>query len=265
MVAILITGAAGNLGRKVAQHFARLGHDLIIIDRDRRDCSDVVEADLAVFDESWATRFRAAEIVVHLAGAAWPYRDWLALQRANIDVLANVLDASVAAGVRRFVFASSLLTMEGYRDTVGPIRPDMAPRPESFYAVTKLVGERLCLNASRRHGLDVVCLRLGITRPGDNLPSQRVGLWEQQKWLANPDVCRAIELAAFSAIRGSSVAFVASGNAGMRWSLDETRAAIGYEPGERSTPVIPSLRHRMMLSAKRRLRRLCSQASGNIA
>lgn len=265
MVAVLVTGAAGGLGKKVALHFSQIGCDLILLDRDPRGSSDITEADLSVFDESWTGRFRGADIVVHLAGAAWPYRDWPALQRANVDALANVLDASMAGGVRRFVFASSLLTMEGYRDTDGPIRPDMPPCPMSFYAVTKLVGERLCLNASERHGLDVVCLRLGITRPGANLPSQRVGVWEQQKWLSNTDLCRAIELAAFAPRKGYVVVFVTSSNSGMRWSLDETRAAIGYEPQEYSTPVNPLLRNRIIVSAKRRLRRLCARVSGQPA
>lgn len=262
MVAVLVTGAAGNLGKKVALHFSQLGCDLVLLDRDPRGSSDIREADLSAFDESWTGRFRAADIVIHLAGAAWPYRDWPALQQANVDALVNVLDASVAGGVRRFVFASSLLTMEGYRDTDGPIRPDMPPRPASFYAATKLVGERLCINASLRHRLDVICLRLGITRPGANLPSRRVGLWEQQKWLSNADLCRAIELAAFAPGKGYAVAFVTSNNSGMRWSLDETRAAIGYEPREYSTPVIPPLRNRIIVSAKRHLRRLCAWVSG---
>ena len=132
MVAVLITGAAGNLGTKVAQHFAQLGCELTLVDRDGGKRPDIFEADLSIFDEDWARHFRASDIVVHLAGAAWPYRDWLALQRANIDALVNVLQASAAGAVRRLVFASSLLTMEGYRDTDGPIHPDMPPRPTSF-------------------------------------------------------------------------------------------------------------------------------------
>jgi len=137
----------------------------------------------------------------------------------------------------------------------------MPPRPTSFYAVTKLIGERLTVAASR-NGLDVICLRLGITRPGANLPSKRVGLWEQQKWLGNVDACRAIESAVFHPHKGWAVVFATSNNSGMRWGLAETRSAIGYEPSESSTPVTPSLRNRAIVSVKKHLRGLCARVSG---
>ena len=183
-------------------------------------------------------------------------------RRANVDAVLNVLRASIAGGVQRFVFASSLLTMEGYRDSEGQIRPDMPARPTSFYAVTKLIGERLTFAASQRDGMNVICLRLGIARPGANLPSKRVGLWEQQKWLGNADACRAIKFAAFHPHQGWAVLFATSNNTGMRWSLVETRSAIGYEPTESSTPMMPSLRSRTVGSVKKQLRRICAHLSG---
>ena len=148
------------------------------------------------------------------------------------------------------------------RDGEGQIRPDMPPRPMSFYAVTKLMGERMTYAASQREGLDVICLRLGIARPGANLPSKRVGLWEQQKWLGNTDACRAIEAAVFHPHKGWAAVFATSNNTGMRWSLEESRAAIGYEPTESSTPVPPSFRSRTVGSVKKHLRRICARMSG---
>jgi uronate dehydrogenase len=261
-MAIVITGAAGNLGRKITQHLSARGCDLILLDQRGDPGSEILETDLSTYDPGWVRHMQNADAVIHLAGAAWPFRDWLALQRANIDALVNVLGASTAGRVRRFVYASSLLTMEGYRDLEGQIRPDMPPRPASFYAVTKLMGERLSLAASQRDGLNVICLRLGIARPGANLPSKRVGLWEQQKWLGNADACRAIESAVFHPHKGWVVVFATSNNSGMRWSLAETRSAIGYEPTESSTPVMPPLRSRTAGSVKKQLRRLYARVSG---
>jgi uronate dehydrogenase len=261
-MAIVITGAAGNLGRKITRHLSARGCDLVLFDQ-RGDPEDgILETDLSTYDAGWAHHMQNAEAVIHLAGAAWPFRDWVALQRGNIDAIVNVLRASIAGRVRRFVFASSLLTMEGYRDGEGQIRPDMPARPMSFYAVTKLMGERLTYAASQRDGLDVICLRLGIARPGANLPSKRVGLWEQQKWLGNTDACRAIESAVFHPHQGWTVVFATSYNAGMRWSLAESRTAIGYEPTESSTPVMPPLRSRTIGSLKTQLRRICARMSG---
>ena len=261
-MAIVITGAAGNLGRKITQHLSERGCDLVLLDQRGDPGTGILETDLSTYDTRWARYMRDADAVIHLAGAAWPFRDWPALEQANIDAVVNVLAASTVGRTRRFVYASSLLTMEGYRDVEGPIRPDMPARPASFYAITKLVGERLCLAASQLSGLDVLCLRLGMTRPGPNLPSPRLGLWEQQRWLGNLDVCRAIEFAALHPHQGWAVLFVTSNNAGMRWSLSETRSAIGYEPVENSTPTKASLPIRAVRSIVKQLRSIRSRASG---
>jgi nucleoside-diphosphate-sugar epimerase len=247
---IIVTGAAGNLGRKICQHLAVSGWNIdpIVIE----PADHVFRADLASYTEDWVDRFKGASAVIHLAGAAWPYNDWSSLQSGNIDALMNVLEASVVGGVPRFIFASSLLTMDGYKNTAGIIRPNMPATPRSHYADCKLVGERLCHNFWTRHGLDVGCLRLGITRRGANEPNVRVGLWEQSRWLANSDVCRALELSLRKpAGRGYYVVFVVSKNRGMRWSLEEAAAELGYAPQEESVPSAPALIHRLMSKWRR--------------
>ncbi|MDH5294415.1 MAG: NAD-dependent epimerase/dehydratase family protein, partial [Acidimicrobiia bacterium] len=69
----------------------------------------------------------------------------------------NVLDAARAAGVRRFVYASS---SSAYGDTpVLPKREDMVPSPLSPYAVSKLAGEHYCKAFTKVYGLECVALR----------------------------------------------------------------------------------------------------------
>jgi NAD-dependent epimerase/dehydratase family protein len=251
MSSVVITGAAGNLGTKLSSHFAQLGCNLTLLDMRPRGRPDIIEADLCEPGGSWTQHIHAANVVIHLAGATWPYQDWSDLQRSNIDALINVLNCCVDdRAPRRLVFASSLLTMDGYRNSTDIISPDMPARPTTFYAVTKLAGERLCLDATRRGPLDVVCLRLGATRRGANAPTSKVGLWEQQRWLSNGDFCRAIERAAFAQTRGFALALIASRNQGMRWSLEEARSLIGYEPADASVPKNPPVRHRLSRFAR---------------
>jgi nucleoside-diphosphate-sugar epimerase len=126
---VIVTGAAGNLGSKIAKHLSQSQWRLELLDN--KASEQVICADLSRYTEDWVKRFSGAAAVIHLAGASWPYDDWSLLQSGNIDALVNVLEASVANGVSRFVFASSLLTMDGYKNARGIIRPQMPARPLS--------------------------------------------------------------------------------------------------------------------------------------
>ena len=109
---VAITGAAGNIGRKLAAHFASLGWTLRLLDRVAD--AGIAAADLLDADAGWAGAFAGADAVIHLAGHASQFGDWRQAQE-NIDMTANVLRAARAQGARRVVFASSNWVMAGYR------------------------------------------------------------------------------------------------------------------------------------------------------
>ena len=234
---VLITGAAGNLGGKIRAHLEALdGWELILLDAEPRGDADIHAADLAVWDGAWVALFRGVDAVLHLAADNRPDAPWESLEKHNVDVLLNVLEASVAGGVHRFVFASSSFVLAGYRDREEPLTPDLDMRPETLYGVTKAIGERLCHHAAERHGLSVVCLRIGAVSDGDNDPRALGDDGWRQAWLSNRDWCQVAE----KAIRAPEVAFAVvnamSDNAGMRWDLNETRRLLGYVPSDSWRP-----------------------------
>jgi len=67
-----------------------------------------------------------------------------------------LLEAARAAGVRRFVFASSSSV---YGDTAVPKHEGQLPQPKSPYAASKLAAEGYCAAYSRGFGLSTVALR----------------------------------------------------------------------------------------------------------
>jgi nucleoside-diphosphate-sugar epimerase len=110
---------------------------------------EAVTADLEN-DDVPAGAFDGVDVVFHLAArthaaADLPGRD-RAYERLNVGGTARVLDASRRAGVRRFVFFSSVKAMgEG-----GPDQLDETaePRPSSPYGRTKRAAEKLVLEGS---------------------------------------------------------------------------------------------------------------------
>ena len=66
MKRVLITGAAGNLGRKLT-NYLQGRYDLQLLDRKSGDYADIHQADLAHWDPTWVEQFSDVDTVVHLA------------------------------------------------------------------------------------------------------------------------------------------------------------------------------------------------------
>lgn len=242
MPVILITGATGNLGRKLSAHLKAIGWTLKLLDRDSQGDKSVVAADLAEWNDDWATVFEGVDAVVHLAGNPSPKASWASIQRLNIDLTQNVYEAASRAGVARFVFASSNWVLAGYRDTDGPLTAELDPAPVNAYGASKLFGERMGRSYHERWGMSVICLRIGFCQRGENRPGPQMemGLWGQAMWLSDRDFCHGVERAVLASDIGFTVVNLMSDNPGMRWDISKTRRLLGYAPQDGAAPVPPS-------------------------
>jgi uronate dehydrogenase len=244
---VLLTGAAGNLGSKLRHHLQGR-YPLHLLDIDPQGDAAVVRADLSQWESRWVELFRGVDVVVHLAADPTAQQTWLKLVAPNVDALIHVFQASVQAGVRRVVYASSNHVMGGYKDDPAPARltTDLPPRPGTHYVVqgeardstpygsAKLFGERLGKCYAEAHSLTVLALRIGWVQRGDNrakdIPPDR-GDWFRLMWLSNRDFCQLMErsivaepVPPFVILNGMSA------NTGMRWDIEFTRRTVGYEP-----------------------------------
>jgi nucleoside-diphosphate-sugar epimerase len=244
---ILITGAAGNLGGKLRQHW-QASHDLRLLDIDPRGDAAIVRADLARWYPDWVERFRDVDTVVHLAADPMAHVTWTKLIGPNVDALINVFQSCVQMKVRRLIFASSNHVMGGYKDLAEPLllTTDLPPKPGTRYVVDgeprdstpygcgKLFGERLGKCLSDIHGLSVIAVRIGWVKAGVNraqdIPPER-GPWFRLMWLSNHDFCQLMTrcIQADPAIRFAVINGM-SANTGMRWDIEYTKKLVGYEP-----------------------------------
>ena len=230
---ILITGACGNLGRKLRAAWADR-YDLILLDVAAGfDDPDVIAVDLAELDDEWITHFHGVDTVIHLAANPDEFASWEELEQPNLDALANVFHASALAGVDRLNFASSNHVMGGYQDTGDePITVDMPPRPDGPYGAAKLMGERLGRSLAHAFDITFIALRLGWIQTGANRPETLPHEWARAMWLSNADLVQLFECAVESDLddRLFLVANGMSRNQGMRWDLAESTEWLGYEP-----------------------------------
>ena len=230
---VLITGACGNIGRKLRTAWTDV-YDLVLIDKEAgADNAEIIVADLAILDDDWITHFHGVDTVVHLAGNPDSEAPWEDLVGPNLDAMANVFHAAALAGVERIIFASSNHVMGGYRELEdGPITAEMEPRPDGPYGVTKLVGERMGQSLAHAFDLTFIALRLGWVQRGKNRHETLPDDWSRKLWLSNIDLIRLFDAAVETEIEDRSfiVANGMSRNHGMRWDLSEAAELLGYLP-----------------------------------
>lgn len=230
---VLITGASGNIGRKLRAAWGDR-YEIIAIDRDGDlDDPDIITADLSEADEVWMELFDEADIVIHLAANPNEFAPWNELVQPNMDMLSNVFQASVTSGVERIIFASSNHAMGGHREEgKGPITVDLPPKPGNFYGATKLMGERLGRSLVSVYGVTFIGLRIGWVQRGDNRPETLPDDWARALWLSNDDCVNLFTRSVEADIEPGSFVVVngLSNNNGTRWSLTEARKMLGFEP-----------------------------------
>lgn len=158
---VLITGAAGFIGGRLAERLRETGGEVRGIDRVEDRSRGIVAGDIGEIG-AWRSAVEGCETVVHTAAvvsnAVGLDEQW----RVNVLGTRNVLDAAIAAGARRFVNLSSVRAFGdwGFPDRVEeshPVRPQGIP-----YVDTKIAGEQVALQAHGSGEIEVV-----VIRPGD--------------------------------------------------------------------------------------------------
>jgi UDP-glucose 4-epimerase len=169
---ILVTGAAGHLGSHIVEALVREGPaEVVAVDRSfahdpvaqsgalRHPVVKQVECDIASTDRMRAL-VAGTDVVVHTAAVL--SRDAAADLRMAYDVnmagTFGLIEASVSAKVRKFIFTSSSSVYDGH-DHDQPVKESEAFDPVSMYGAGKATAEMLLRVFHTAHGLDYVALR----------------------------------------------------------------------------------------------------------
>jgi nucleoside-diphosphate-sugar epimerase len=230
---IVVTGGAGKAGRWVVRDLRERGQDVLSVDLVRDEgphgSSRVVDlADLGQCLEVLA----GADAVVHLAAIPAPeIHPEGETFRNNILSTYNVFAAAVQQRVQRVVSASSETVLGLPFDrppAYAPIDEDCEPRPESSYALSKLLGEEMARQANRRSGVAFVSLRISnIMEPADYAAfpgyweDARLRRWNLWGYVDVRDVAQAVRRGIEAPVDGAPVCIVAAADTVMtRPSVD---------------------------------------------
>lgn len=165
---VLVTGGAGFIGSHVCEAFTEAGWSATALDdlssgkpENLAAGTKLVVADIRSQEAADLVREGGFDVVCHHA-AQIDVR--ISVERPahdadiNIMGLLNLLEASVAGGVRRFIFVSSGGVVYGEPEDL-PVGETAPKQPLSPYGVSKLTGEHYLHFYSQIHGLEGVSLR----------------------------------------------------------------------------------------------------------
>ena len=170
-MAILVTGAAGYIGRFLVNELVQQGHEVVAVDLQPAPAGLPPELPSSVSLELGDVTDKAAmkalvdrqplTAIIHLAGLVTMAceRNPDACMRVNLGGTHNMLDAARDAGVPRFVFASTISVYGP--DVEQPMVEGVTPaEPLTWYGQSKILGEQLGLYYQRRWGLDFRAARM---------------------------------------------------------------------------------------------------------
>jgi nucleoside-diphosphate-sugar epimerase len=158
---ILVTGAAGFIGRALCLGLVERGHAVLGLSRRPAEPLRGVElrpiGDIGPMTD-WSGHLDGIHIVVHLASRA--HRSGQESADHNEAQAARVLAHSAAkARVRRLIHMSSVRAMGEATLPGAPLRGNDPPRPSDPYGRAKLAIERALQAAARESGIEIVILR----------------------------------------------------------------------------------------------------------
>jgi len=180
----LVTGASGFVGSHLMKEMARRG--LSVRGVTRGTVPDLVTIPSYGPEMDWNECLEGVDTVIHLAARVHVMRetasDPLALFReANVASTINLARQAVAAGVRRFVFVSSI-KVNGERTEPGkPFTADDIPNPQDPYGISKAEAEAALMVLGRETGMEIVIVRPPLVYG----PGVRGNFRSLMKWAAS--------------------------------------------------------------------------------
>lgn len=164
---VLITGSTGFVGRALCNEMHARGLSVCCAIRANglqpRNFKSVNIGKVSA-DNDWREALEGCKVVVHLAARVHVMNDdahdpLSAFRAVNVDGTLNLAQQAAKAGVRRFVFVSSIKVNGEFTTVADAFKSDDVPYPEDPYGISKYEAEVGLHKIAAETGLEVVIVR----------------------------------------------------------------------------------------------------------
>ncbi len=163
----LLTGASGFVGGAVLEAAKRRGVDMRPVFRSLDSAKGHPGASLVPEldgEAGWAEALQGVDVVIHAAARAHVMREEVLdplteYRRVNVQGTSNLARQAATAGVRRFVFISSIKVNGEVTLPDRPFAADDAPAPEDAYGISKAEAETELRRIAQETGMEVTIIR----------------------------------------------------------------------------------------------------------
>lgn len=227
---VLITGAAGGLGKQLRANAKHYGEILRLNDiadlGEAASNEELVQCDLGDY-EAVLELTKDVDTVIHLGGHALE-NTFENILNANIRGTYNLYEGARKNGIKRIVFASSNHSI-GFWERDAMIDSNVAHRPDTLYGVSKAFGEDLARLYFDKWGIETVVIRIGscFEEPRDRRMLST--------WMSYRDFIQLCEKSIYAPEVGYLVLYGSSDNKSLFWD-NAAAKKIGYEPQDSAEP-----------------------------
>lgn len=188
---ILVTGASGFLGGALVERLAADNASACVVAAVRRLAVTfskrvkLIQVGDLLPTTNWSTVLEGVSTVVHCAARVQVMTDnssdpLAEFRQVNVESTANLARQSAAAGVKRFVFLSSIKVNGEVTEAGQPFTADDVPAPEDAYGVSKHEAEQLLWQITAETGMEVVIIRPPLVYG----PGVKANFQSMMRWLA---------------------------------------------------------------------------------
>ncbi|CRN01044.1 MULTISPECIES: NAD-dependent epimerase/dehydratase family protein [Pseudomonas] len=168
MPKVLLTGGTGFVGLPLLQALAAARYPVVSVTRKNAAITlpGVQSCVIPTLsrDNNWDALLQGVEVVIHSAGRAHIMNEThsnplQAFREVNVDATLNLARQAAQAGVKRFIFISSVKVNGEETDRNRAFKPSDAPAPLDDYGVSKLEAEQALMVLAKETAMSVVIIR----------------------------------------------------------------------------------------------------------
>ncbi len=151
---VLVTGASGFVGRMTCAELRSRDHQVgALVRRPGSEPAGTRAHEGDITDAASVTRAidsAQPDAILHLAAETAATKDAARIEQVNVEGTRNVVEASVTAGVERFVFCSTVVTGNAHGET---LTEDSTLPVDTVYGRSKQKGEEIVRQSGLRHSI----------------------------------------------------------------------------------------------------------------